>query len=74
MPLPDRSEFRMRGSLARDPVYLGDFGSDAAVLSLGSLPSPVLVTDAPATACYDLQAPCIHRGRRAAPDSYGLDY
>ena len=54
---------------ARDPDCLRDFGSDAAVLSLGSLPSPVLVTEAPATACYDFQTPSIHRGRRFAPDS-----
>ena len=54
---------------ARDPDCLRDFGSDPAVLAPGSLPSPVLVTEAPATACYDLQTPCIHRGRRFAPDS-----
>ena len=65
-----RSEFGMRDCLASDRVYLGDFGSDAAVQSLGSLASPGLVTNLPTHACYDLQAPC---GHRAAPDSQGLD-
>lgn len=46
VPLPGRSEFRMRGSLARDAVCSGILGGHAAVLSIGRLPRPVLGTDA----------------------------